>query len=365
MEKVTLNFPQRSRGYDILIGADLIAKTGMLFQEYGFNGRVLVVTNPTVAGWYLDSLLKALTAAGYEAEAVMIPDGETYKSLEQANRIYDRLIAGRYDRTSILVALGGGVIGDLTGFAAATYLRGVSFVQIPTTLLAQVDSSIGGKVAVNHPQGKNLIGAFYQPRLVITDVLTLTTLPARELSSGMAEVIKHGIISDANYFKLVTGELELATAVDPTFLMWVVSGSCNIKADVVRADETETGLRAILNFGHTIGHSLESITGYTRFKHGEAVALGMLAAIRIAVKIDWLSDTDLLNTLENSMTRLNLPTTIPELSVTGIYQGLTMDKKVAHGKIRWVLLKGLGDVAITAEVPRTAVEEVLREMGGV
>lgn len=365
MEKVTLKFPQQSRGYDILIGADLITKSGMLFKEVGLKGRVMTVTNPTVAGLYLERLSNGLSAAGYEVDSLIIPDGESYKSLDQAQRIYDRLIAGRYDRTCILAALGGGVIGDLTGFAAATYLRGVDFVQIPTTLLAQVDSSIGGKVAVNHPQGKNLIGAFYQPRLVIADVQTLTTLPKNEFSSGMAEVIKHGIIADANYFKLVTGELELVTALDPAFLTWVVSGSCNIKADVVQADETETGIRAILNFGHTIGHSLEAATGYTRFKHGEAVALGMLAAVRIAIKIGWLTDDGLLNALMSGLSRLNLPITLSKLSVAEIYQGLTMDKKVAYGKIRWVLPKKVGEAAVTDAVPQSVIEEVLREMGGV
>lgn len=365
MEKVSLSLEERSRNYDILIGDDLIPRTGILFKEYHLNGRVVIVTNPTVARWYLQPVTTALEETGYDVRFIQIPDGEEYKNIEEAYKIYDFLIEGRYDRKTILVALGGGVVGDLTGFVAATYMRGVTLVQIPTTLLAQVDSSIGGKVAVNHPKGKNLIGAFYQPRLVITDVTTLATLPPRELGSGMAEVIKHGIILDEHYFDLVTGELDLVRQVNPAFMAFVVAGSCNIKADVVQNDETETGMRAILNFGHTIGHSLESLTHYTRFKHGEAVMIGMLAALRIAVKIGLLPDNHIYESLENTIHTLDMPSRIPQLPVEAIYQSLFNDKKTEFSKIRWILPCRLGETVIRDDVPESVVKEVLAEMGAI
>jgi len=365
MERVTLKLAEQSRNYDIYIGDGLISKTGMLLKEQGMKGRVTVVTNPTVAQWYLEPLLDSLAAAGYEAGVVRVPDGEVYKSLEEASKIYDFLVEGRYDRKTVLIALGGGVIGDLAGFVAATYMRGIGLVQIPTTLLAQVDSSIGGKVAVNHPSGKNLIGAFYQPRLVVSDVGTFRTLPDRELAAGMAEVIKHGIILDENYFLLVTAELDRIRQRDPDWMAFVVAGSCRIKADVVMNDEKETGIRALLNFGHTIGHSLESITGYTVYKHGEAVMLGMLAAIRIAERLGCLPDAGFYGTLEETAKALKMPVTIPGLSARDIYDTLLGDKKAEYGKVRWILPVRLGKAEIFADIPRELVETVLREMGAV
>lgn len=361
MEEVRVNLAERS--YSILIGQELLKNAGVIFKERGITGKVLIVTNPTVAGWYLEPLLQSLTTAGYETQAVKIPDGEEYKSLEQAGRIYDLLVEGRYDRKSNIVALGGGVIGDLAGFAAATYMRGISFIQIPTTLLAQVDSSVGGKVAVNHPHGKNLIGSFYQPSFVITDIATLKTLPERELSCGMAEVIKYGIILEENYFRLIIAELAMIRTIDPGTMSWVVAGSCQIKAQVVEQDEKESGLRAILNFGHTIGHALESITDYTVFKHGEAVALGMLAVIKIAALMELLKQPDLYELLLAFCQELNLPTRIPDLPVKDIYNAIYLDKKVSFGKIRWVLPRDFGNVEIYNNVPSQVVEQVLREMG--
>lgn len=361
MEEVRVNLAERS--YSILIGQELLKNAGVIFKERGITGKVLIVTNPTVAGRYLEPLLQSLTTAGYETQAVKIPDGEEYKSLEQAGRIYDLLVEGRYDRKSNIVALGGGVIGDLAGFAAATYMRGISFIQIPTTLLAQVDSSVGGKVAVNHPHGKNLIGSFYQPSFVITDIATLKTLPERELSCGMAEVIKYGIILEENYFRLIIAELAMIRTIDPGTMSWVVAGSCQIKAQVVEQDEKESGLRAILNFGHTIGHALESITDYTVFKHGEAVALGMLAVIKIAALMELLKQPDLYELLLAFCQELNLPTRIPDLPVKDIYNAIYLDKKVSFGKIRWVLPRDFGNVEIYNNVPSQVVEQVLREMG--
>lgn len=362
MEEVRVNLGERS--YPILIGMELLENAGSIFKVHGIAGKIFIVTNPTVAGWYLEPLLQSLTVAGYEAQAMEIPDGEEYKSLEQAGRIYDRLVEGRYDRKTVLVALGGGVIGDLAGFVASTYMRGIGFIQIPTTLLAQVDSSFGGKVAVNHPHGKNLIGSFYQPTLVLTDIATLKTLPEREISCGMAEVIKYGIILDENYFRLIMAELAMIRVLDPGTMSWVVAGSCAIKAQVVEQDEKESGLRAILNFGHTIGHALESITNYAVFKHGEAVALGMLGAIKIALHTELLKQPDLYDLLLQFCQSLNLPTRIPDLPVKDIYDAIYLDKKVSFGKIRWVLSESIGKVEIYNDVSSQIVEQVLQEMGG-
>ena len=361
MEEVRLNLAERS--YSILVGPDLIGNTGLMLRERGLKGRVLVVTNPTVAKWYLQPLTDSLVAAGYSVETAEIPDGEEYKSLEQAENLYNRLVDGKYDRKSLLIALGGGVIGDLTGFVAATYMRGIDFVQIPTTLLAQVDSSVGGKVAVNHPQGKNLIGSFYQPKLVISDVMTLRTLPRREFSSGMAEVIKHGLILDENYFQLICGELGAIRQLEPGIMTWIIAGSCKIKAQVVEKDEKETGRRAVLNFGHTLGHALESVTHFQQFKHGEAIAVGMLAAIRISQKLNLLEQADLWKLTADLFQSLDLPTQIPGLKVEPIFQALQLDKKVEAGKVHWVLPQKVGAVTMACDLPLKLVEEIILEMG--
>lgn len=364
MREVRVELGERS--YSILIGTGLLARSGSLFKERGVKGRILTVTNPTVAQWYLTPLLDSLADVGYQAETVLIPDGEEYKSLEQAGRIYDKLVDGEYDRKSVLVALGGGVIGDLTGFAAATYMRGIRYIQIPTTLLAQVDSSIGGKTAVNHPKGKNLIGAFYQPNLVISDVGTFRTLPEREFSSGMVEVIKHGMILAPDYFEMLEHKAPAIKARDPEIMAEIVAGSCRIKAAVVQEDERETGRRAILNFGHTIGHALESITGYQRFKHGEAVALGILAALKIALRNKILDDAALYSKAVAMFKSLGLPTKLPAgISCEGIMALLYLDKKVEYGKIRWILPKSLGQVLISGEIPPETVKDTLSELGGV
>lgn len=363
MKKLNVELGEGS--YSILIGSDLLAQSGVLFAANGVKGRIMVVTNPTVAQWYLEPLMDSLRSSGYQAEAFLIPDGEEYKSLEQANRIYDQLVKGKYDRKSVLVALGGGVIGDLTGFVAATYMRGIRFIQVPTTLLAQVDSSIGGKTAVNHPQGKNLIGVFYQPSLVVSDVATFGTLPDREFSSGMVEVIKHGVILDPEYFKMLLNELPALKTRKPELMTEIVEGSCRIKARVVQEDEKETGLRGILNFGHTIGHALESITDYQYYKHGEAVAVGILAALKIAIRNDTLQDSGLEQSLAFLFGALDLPTAIPGLNVAEIISLLYLDKKVEYGKVRWVLPERLGQVTISNEIPGETVKDTLLELGGV
>jgi 3-dehydroquinate synthase len=362
MEELKIDLGVRS--YSVLIGSGILAGAGKILQERGIKGRLLIVTNPTVARYYLKPLQKSLSGAGYDHGVIKIPDGESYKSLRQANRIYDALVAGEYDRKATIVALGGGVIGDLAGFAAATYMRGIGFIQVPTTLLSQVDSSIGGKTAVNHPRGKNMIGAFYQPQLVISDVATFRTLPEREFASGLAEVIKHGIILDENYFRLVSGERENLLSLDPDFLTWVVAGSCVIKARVVEEDEMETGRRAILNFGHTLGHALESVTRYEVYKHGEAIAVGMVAAARIAREHGLLQDKGLPEQLAAVFASFGLPVAVPGLSVQELMAALQVDKKVEYGKLRWVLPRRLGEVVIVDDIPAALVEQVIREMGG-
>lgn len=362
MEEVRVELGERS--YPVLIGSDLIAGSGPLFEDHGVKGRILVVTNPTVATWYLEPLLNSLRSSGYQAEATLIPDGEEYKSLEQANGLYDTLVEGKYDRKSVLVALGGGVIGDLTGFVAATYMRGVRFIQVPTTVLAQVDSGIGGKTAVNHPKGKNLIGAFYQPELVLSDVTTFRTLPEREFNAGLVEVVKHGLILESEYFEMLQRQLPAIRERDPEVMAKVVAGSCRIKARVVQEDETENGLRAILNLGHTIGHALESITEYQYYKHGEAVAVGILAALKIARRNGLLEEAGLEQRLLALFKALGLPTDIPGLSTEKLCSLLYLDKKAEYGKIRWVLPQSLGRVLITTDIPLETVKDTLTEMGG-
>ena len=362
MEEVRVELGERS--YPVLIGPGLIAESGPLFEKHGVKGRILVVTNPTVATWYLEPLLNSLRVSGYHAQAVLIPDGEEYKSLEQANKIYDTLVEGKYDRKSVLVALGGGVIGDLTGFVAATYMRGVRSIQVPTTILAQVDSGIGGKTAVNHAKGKNLIGAFYQPGLVLSDVTTFRTLPEREFNSGLVEVVKHGLILAPEYFEMLQAELPAIRERDTEVMAKVVAGSCRIKARVVQEDETENGLRVILNLGHTIGHALESITEYQYYKHGEAVAVGILAALKIARRNGLLEEVDLEQRLVSLFNALNLSTDIPGLSTEKICSLLYLDKKVEYGKIRWVMPRSLGRVLITTDIPVATVKDTLIEMGG-
>src|SRR5690349_21451309 len=280
----TLTVQLRDRSYPIHVGTGLIERAGMLMQQAGLRGKVAVITNPTVAQLYLDPVHESLSQAGFQATPILLPDGEEHKNLQSLSTIYDRLIAERFERKSCVLALGGGVIGDLAGFAAATYLRGVAYVQVPTTLLAQVDSSVGGKTGVNHEDGKNLIGAFYQPKLVLIDVNMLASLPHRELVAGLAEVIKYGIIEDAQLFRDVEKDLAKIIALDRELLRRVIVTSCSIKARIVETDEREENQRAVLNFGHTIGHALEAATDYREFLHGEAVGIGMVKAVMLSVQ---------------------------------------------------------------------------------
>jgi 3-dehydroquinate synthase len=355
----TVNVSLGDRSYDIEIGASL-DQTGEQIRGLGFGRKMALVTNPTVKKLYGQRLIDSLKAAGFLVMSIEIPDGEQYKNLDWANAIYTALLTNSFDRTSALVALGGGVVGDLTGFAAATFMRGVPFVQVPTTLLAMVDSSVGGKTGVNHPMGKNMIGAFYQPRKVVMDLGVLTTLPRAEFLSGMAEVIKYGVIRDAELFGYLGRNRDRILGLDPQALGHIVQRSCEIKADVVSSDEREGGLRAILNFGHTVGHALETAENY-RMRHGEAVAIGMVYASRLAHRTG-LCDASLPEQVEELIRSYGLPTDCTALSrrpsVTELTDTMQIDKKAEGGKVKFVLPRKLGEVTVTREWD----EEHLREL---
>jgi 3-dehydroquinate synthase len=340
METVAVNLGERS--YSIHVGAGLLARTGELLRQVARGDKVTVVTNPTVERLYFAALESSLKRSGFKVASVLLPDGEQHKNLESLSAVYDQLVRQRLDRQSTLVALGGGVIGDLAGFAAATFLRGIPYIQVPTTLLAQVDSSIGGKTGINHAQGKNLIGAFYQPRLVVIDVSVLQTLPKRELVAGMAEVVKYGIIGDPELFDLLEKNLDAILTLDEPLLTRVILSSCADKARVVEQDERESDLRAILNFGHTIGHALESFTGYERFLHGEAVAIGMVKAALIS-RAQGFCDERSLARIRTLISRAGLPAEMPpDIDPRGLVQSMELDKKSSEGKIKFICCTGVG-----------------------
>lgn len=330
------------RAYPIIIGGHVLDELGLRMARHLATGAGAVITNPTVGALYLARVEASLRAAGFDVTTVEIPDGEEHKSLQSLAHIYDRLLAARLERSSPIVALGGGVIGDLAGFAAATLLRGVPFVQVPTTLLAQVDSSVGGKTGLNHPAGKNLIGAFYQPRLVLIDIATLHTLPRRQLVAGLAEVIKYGAILDADLFAFLERELEGVLGIDDVLIRHVVRRCCELKAMVVQHDEYEADYRSILNFGHTLGHAVEALTGYQRYLHGEAVAIGMAVAARVSC-LKGHCDRGTADRITQLLQRAGLPTALPqefrELQLVAAIKG---DKKVTSGKVKFVCIEEVG-----------------------
>ncbi|MBI3814648.1 MAG: 3-dehydroquinate synthase [Nitrospinae bacterium] len=392
MEVVNVGLGERS--YSIYIDRGLLLECGnklpSLFSppykggvSGGVGRKAVIITNPLIRGLYGNLLENSLKEEGFKVHFIEIPDGEGYKTLETAVKIYDRLIAIKMERESPLIALGGGVIGDITGFVAATYLRGVPYIQAPTTLLAQVDSSIGGKTAVNHPKGKNLIGAFYQPKAVFIDIETLNTLPKEEILCGAAEIIKYGIIRDGDFFEFLENNIERLINLNEDVLIYSIKRSCEIKADVVSKDEKESGLRAILNFGHTIGHALESLTGYKKYRHGEAVAIGMVYAARLSLKLGLCSSEDYKRVV-NLITIAGLPTEIPPHPplrpplpllqkegikgrskggrggfVDAIINSLYLDKKVKEEKIRFVLMKGIGSVELRSDISNELIRKVL------
>ncbi len=342
----TLHLELAERSYPIHIGGGLLGRADLLAPHIA-GRQLVVVTNETVAPLYLNKLLAGLQ--DYQCASVVLPDGEQYKTLATLNLIFDALLGKKCDRKTTLIALGGGVIGDLTGFAAACYQRGVPFIQIPTTLLAQVDSSVGGKTGVNHALGKNMIGAFYQPRCVIADTDTLRSLPERELCAGIAEIIKYGLIRDKEFFKWLESNMEALRARDPEALIYAIERSCRNKAAVVAADERESGERALLNLGHTFGHAIETGMGYGVWLHGEAIGAGMLMAADLSWRLGWLSAKDRERT-EHLLARAGLPTHAPaELSRERFMELMAVDKKVMDGTLRLVLLKAIG-AAIVADV---------------
>ena len=341
----TLTVELDDRSYPIVIGRDTWSDPRL--GEVVDGRRVLIISNETVAPLYLHKLQLALS--GDSVEPLVLPDGERFKTLETMGKIYDTLLERRFDRSSVLIALGGGVIGDMAGFAAATYQRGIDFIQIPTTLLAQVDSSVGGKTAVNHSRGKNMIGAFYQPKAVFIDVGSLNTLPAREFSAGMAEVIKYGLIRDYDFFVWLEQHIEAIMARDADLLTQAISRSCATKAAVVAEDETEQDVRAILNLGHTFGHAIEAAQQYKEWLHGEAVGAGMSMAARMSTQIGML-DASLPTRIDQLLTKAGLPTAAPDnIAADRLRELMGHDKKVSRGQLRLILLKSIGEAIITAD----------------
>ncbi|MBU3736922.1 MAG: 3-dehydroquinate synthase [Methylobacterium sp.] len=353
----TLTVELGDRAYPIHIGQDLLARIDLILPHLK-RKQVAVVTNTTVAPLYLEKFAVPLKAAGVSVLPVVLPDGEQFKNAETLNLIYDALLANRCERITTLVALGGGVIGDLTGYAAATFLRGVPFIQVPTTLLSQVDSSVGGKTGINHPRGKNMIGAFYQPQLVLADTDTLNTLPDRELSAGLAEVIKYGLIRDLPFFAWLEQQMPRLLARDPATLSEAIYRSCRNKAEVVAIDERESGERALLNLGHTFGHAIENGMGYGVWLHGEAVAAGTLLAADLSRRLGWLNDDDVKRTAAIHRAA-NLPVVAPDLGVERYLDLMGLDKKVADGRIRLILLQAIGKAVLTGDYPAAALRETL------
>ena len=342
-----------ARRYPIFIGEGILAESG-LFYPFIKGRQICLVTNHTIAPLYLEPL-KALLSAQYQVDTVILPDGESWKSLETTQQIFDALLHNKHNRTTTLIALGGGVVGDITGFAAACYQRGVNFIQVPTTLLSQVDSSVGGKTGVNHPLGKNMIGAFHQPEAVIIDTAVLSTLPARELSAGLAEVIKYGLIGDPAFYGWIEANIDRLLALDSPSIAEAIFRSCDNKARVVGEDEKESGIRAILNFGHTFGHAIEAAQGYGNWLHGEAVAAGMVIAATLSSLQGWLNREEV-DRLRALLVTAGLPVKPPAgLSVDRFLELMSVDKKVLAGKPRLVLLQSIGQAVITDEV---SVEDI-------
>ena len=354
---LSVNVALGNRSYPIYVGAGLLDRADLVSPHLR-SGRVVVVTNEVVAPLYLDRLERALRGAGATGTAIVLPDGEAHKDWLTLNRIFDGLLTGLADRGTTLMALGGGVIGDMTGFAAATYQRGVPYIQVPTTVLAQVDSSVGGKTAINHPLGKNMIGAFHQPRLVLADTATLNTLPERELRAGLAEIIKYGLIRDADFLVWLEANVAALLARDQVALTYAIERSCRNKAAIVEADETEQGERALLNLGHTFGHAIETGLGYGTWLHGEAVAAGMMMAADLSRRLGWLADDDA-DRVRRLLQRAGLPVTGPSLGAARYLELMRHDKKVANGQLRLILLEGLGQAVVSAAASEAEIRATI------
>ncbi|MCR4297761.1 MAG: 3-dehydroquinate synthase [Gallionella sp.] len=355
MQTLTVGLGERS--YPIHIGSGLLRRAELL-RPYLPRKRATIVTNTTVAPLYLAALQQTLQSIDVGSVPIILPDGEEYKNSATLNLIYDALLNNRCERSTPLIALGGGVIGDMTGYAAATYLRGVPFIQIPTTLLAQVDSSVGGKTGINHPLGKNMIGAFYQPQLVLADTGTLNTLPDNEFSAGLAEVIKYGLIRDLPFLEWLEQNVDKLLARDTAALQYAIARSCQNKAEVVAADERESGERALLNLGHTFGHAIESGMGYGNWLHGDGVAAGTVMAADLSQRLGWISAQDVIR-VRNLLKQARLPVIAPDLGTDRYLELMGLDKKVEAGKMRFVLLKEIGHAVVRGEVPSDLLRQTL------
>ena len=364
MKKIIVELGDRS--YPIYAGNDLLGKGNLLLENVS-SKQIMIVSNTTVAPLYLETVMQALqgmalqgqAAEGLEINSVILPDGEQYKTLDAVNDIITALLDKRYGRNSCLVALGGGVIGDITGFAAACYQRGIDYIQIPTTVLAQVDSSVGGKTGVNHAAGKNMIGAFHQPRAVIADIGVLDTLNSREVSAGLAEVVKYGLIRDEKFFDWLEENIEQLLNREPEALAYIIEQSCKNKAAVVAEDERESGIRAILNLGHTFGHAIETGLGYGEWLHGEAIALGMLMAADLSHRLGWITE-EVIERIKQMLVKLNLPVALPDdLDPGKMRELMSVDKKAKDGVLFLILLKGIGEAVVTDEFDEDLLMETL------
>jgi 3-dehydroquinate synthase len=353
----TLNVELGERSYPILVGQGILECSGLLLP-YLLQAKVAVVSNTIVAPLYLQRFARPLRDAGIEVAEIILPDGEQFKNWQTLNTIFDVLLERRCERSTTLIALGGGVVGDMSGFAAACYQRGMPFIQVPTTLLAQVDSSVGGKTAINHPLGKNMIGAFYQPRLVLADTDVLTTLPDRELRAGLAEVIKYGLIRDLPFLDWLENHLERLLAREPKALEYAICRSCINKAEIVVADEHENGERALLNLGHTFGHAIETGMGYGEWLHGEAVAAGTMMAAELSCRLGWIGVADVAR-VESLLVRAGLPVFGPAMGAESYLDLMQHDKKVQDGKMRFVLLKQIGKAMVSDTASKTEITQAI------
>lgn len=368
MEKV-LNVKLGPRSYPIIIGSNVLSSLGSRLKKINLRGRILIITNKKVGRLYLKSLIYSFNSTNYEYQVYYVAPGEKNKNLKTVEKIYNYLLKNKYDRQTIIVALGGGVIGDIAGFAAATYMRGVNYIQVPTTLLAQVDSAVGGKTGVNHPKGKNIIGAFYQPKLVLADVYSLLTLPRRELSSGLAEVIKYDLISSKKDYDFLQKKLKKGLydkkgklILDQESLINIVYHCCAIKAEIVATDEKEKNIRAILNFGHTFGHAIEAVTKYKKYTHGEAVALGMLCAVAFSVDRGYLNSLEY-DLLKSLCQKVNLPAKLKfSVNIKKVQKLMYLDKKVTNAQLKIVLLKKIGSPVIETVTDDLLVYKSLKKI---
>jgi len=356
---VTISVDLLERSYNIIIGSNLIEKIGDELKRFEFSPKTAIISNHTVFSLFGEKASISIKNAGFEPVSILIPDGEEYKNLDTLKNIYTELLKSKLDRKSSIIALGGGVVGDIAGFAASTYMRGISYIQVPTTLLAQVDSSIGGKTGVDHELGKNMIGTFYQPKVVLIDLDTLRTLPQNQLLAGLAEVIKYGIIYDERLFSFLETQKDPIMNLDNDAMTYIIKRSCEIKAEIVSKDEKESGLRSILNYGHTIGHAIETVTKYKRFLHGEAVAIGMCIEAELSNKLGLLNNNDLYRII-SLIKKFGLPTEMPnDLNPSSICIAIKLDKKAIAGELRFILPEKIGKVKIHTGISEDDIRKFL------